>query len=106
MEYFRKVADINRVLKNSDDRDESDFESGQGASPRSCAEALRAASNATQIQNRLNHERVVAAHRKFRRSLEPAGHTPSTVQAALETSARSHNHGLSESFSTLLTTKS
>ncbi len=66
-------------------------------------EALRAASNAAQIQNCLTLTglwlRIGRSGVRLSRWGLPQ---PGTAQAALETSARSPNHGLSEFFSNLL----
>ncbi len=99
-EYFL-FPNISRVLKNSDDRDESKFESEQGDSPRSWAGSPASGEQRRTDSKGPHPERVVAAHRTLRRSLEPAG-LASTAQAALEVPARSHNHGVSAFFSTLI----
>ena len=65
-------------------------------------EALRAAGNAAQIQKSLT---MMGLGLRIGRSgirLSRWGFQPSTAQAALETSARSPNHGLSEFFSNLI----
>ncbi len=61
------------MLKNSDDRDESKFESEQGDSPRSWA-GSPASGDQRYTDSKVPHpERVVTAHRALLRSLEPAG---------------------------------
>ncbi len=65
-------------------------------------EALRAASNAAQIQKCLTRKGLwLRVGRSGVRMSQP-GFQPSTAQAALEAPARNHNHGVSEFFSTLL----
>ncbi len=64
---------LSRVLKNSDVRDESKFESEQGDSPRSWA-GSPASGDQRCTDSKVPHpERVVTAHRALLRSLEPAG---------------------------------
>ncbi len=64
-------------------------------------EALRAASNAAQIQNCLTLKGLGLRIGRSGVSLSRQGFQPGTAQAALETSARSPNHDLSEFFSNL-----
>ena len=65
-------------------------------------EALRAASNAAQIQKCLTRKGLWLRIGRSGVRLSQPGFQPSTAQAALESPARSHNHGESEFFSTLL----
>ena len=65
-------------------------------------EALRAASNAAQIQKCLTRKGLWLRIGRSGVRLSQPGFQPSTAQAALESPARSHNHGVSEFFSTLL----
>ena len=62
-----------RVLKNSDVRDESKFESEQGDSPRSWS-GSPASGDQRCTDSKVTHpQMVVTAHRALLRSLEPAG---------------------------------
>ena len=65
-------------------------------------EALRAASNAAPIQKCLTRNGLWLRIGRSGVRLSQPGFQPSTAQAALESPARSHNHGVSEFFSTLL----
>ncbi len=64
-------------------------------------EALRAASNAAQIQKYLTHKGLWLRIGRSGVRLSQPGFQPRTAHAALESPARSHNHGVSEFFSTL-----
>ncbi len=65
-------------------------------------EALRAASNAAQIQKCLTRQGLWLRIGRSGVRLSQPGFQPSTAQAALESPAPSHNHGVSEFFSALL----
>ncbi len=65
-------------------------------------EALRAASNAAQIQKCLTRKGLWLRIGRSGVRLSQPGFQPSPAQAALESPARSHNHAVSEFFSTLL----